>query len=152
MYQCGNGYLMNNSDYIDGNEELYRRIILNERNTKTPPHYSVKASGEIKIESAAFLGGQKPSVDRAKLKHFKPEDTKEHPTDGIISVITKGVRAISIQDYTTDVKHKPTCDNKAHSEIVLKSNRNGVSRRALSNLRRALADIAVCKITPTAVK
>ena len=143
---------MNNSEYIDGDEELYRRIILNERNDKTPDHYIVKASGEIKIESAAFLGGNRPSVDRAKLKHFKPEDTKDHPTDGIISVITEDVRSISIQDYTTDVKHKPTCNNEAHSEIVLKSNRNGVSKRALSNLRRALADIAVCKIKPAAAK
>lgn len=146
---------MNNPDYIDNDEELYRRIELNELNTKTPPHYIVKASGEIKIESAAFLGGERPSVDRAKLK-CKPEDTKKNVTDGIISVTAEDVRTISIQDYTTDVEHVPLENNDAHSEIVLNSNRDGISnsrkRRALSDLRRGLADIAMCKIKPTAVK
>ena len=142
---------MNNPDYIDNDEELYRRIELNELNTKTPPHYIEKASGEIKIESTAFLGGERPSVDRAKLRS-KPEDTKKNVTDGIISVTAEDVRSISIQDYTTDVEHAPLENNVAHSEIFLNSNRNGVSKGALSKLRRALADIAVCKIKPTAVK
>ena len=142
---------MNNPDYIDNDEELYRRIELNELNTKTPPHYIEKASGEIKIESTAFLGGERPSVDRAKLRS-KPEDTKKNVTDGIISVTAEDVRSISIQDYTTDVEHAPLENNVAYSEIVLNSNRNGVSKGALSKLRRALADIAVCKIKPTAVK
>lgn len=146
---------MNNPDYIDNDEELYRRIELNELNTKTPPHYIVKASGEIKIESAAFLGGERPSVDRAKLQD-KPEDSKKNVTDGIISVTAEDVRAISIQDYTTDVEHVPLENNDAHSEIVLNSNRDGISnsrkRRAHSYLRRGLADIAVCKIKPTAYR
>jgi hypothetical protein len=142
---------MNNPDCIDNDEELYRRIELNELNTKTPPHYIVKASGEIKIESAAFLGGERPSVNRAKLK-CKPEDTKKNVTDGIISVTAEDVRSISIQDYTTDVEHVPLENNDAHSEIVLNSNRNGVSKGAFSKFRRGLADIAVCKIKPTAVK
>ena len=142
---------MNNPDYIDNDEELYRRIEQNELNTKTPSHYIVKASGEIKIESAAFLGGERPSVNRAKLK-CKPEDTKKNVTDGIISVTAEDVRSISIQDYTTDVEHVPLENNDAHSEIVLNSNRNGVSKGALSKLRRGLADIAVCKIKPIAVK
>ena len=147
---------MNNPDYIDNDEELYRRIELNELNTKTPRHYIVKASGEIKIESAAFLGGERPSVDRAKLKCFKPEKTKKDVTDGIVSIIAENIRSISIQDYTVDVKHEPIDGNQAHSEIIISPNRDGISnsrkRRALSDLRRGLADIAVCIIKPTAVK
>lgn len=147
---------MNNPDYIENDEELYRRIELNELNTKTPPHYTIKASGEIKIESAAFLGGERPSVDRAKLKCFKPEKTKKNVTDGIISIIAEDVRSISIQDYTVCVEYKPIDGNKAHSEIIISPNRDGISnsrrKSALSDLRRGLAHIAVCKIKPAAVK
>lgn len=147
---------MNNPDFIDNDEELYRRIELNEKNTKTPPHYSVKMSGEIKIGSAAFLGGERPSVDRAKLKCFKPEKTKKNDTDGIISIIAEDVRSIFIQDYTVVVKHKPIESNKAHSEIIIRPNcddiTNSKKKRAFSNLRRGLADRAICKIKPIAVK
>ncbi len=97
---------MNEADYIDNDEELYRRFESNELNTKTPPHYIVKASGEILIQSTAFLGGERPSVDRAKLRS-KPEDSKKNDTDGILSVITEDVRLISIQDFTVDVKYEP---------------------------------------------
>ena len=121
---------------------------------KHPPHYIVKASGEIKLQSAAFLGGERPSVDRAKLRS-KPKDTKENDTDGILSVITEDVRSISIQDFTVDVKYEPFDDNKAHSEIIIIPNRDGISnsrkKGALSDLRRGLADIAVCEIKPNPV-
>ena len=144
---------MNNSDYVDDTEGLYRRILPNKLNTKTPPHYIVKASGEIKIESAAFLGGERVSVDRAKLNDFNPDATKECCTDGIISVIAEDIRSIIIQDHTTDIEYKPINGNKAHSEIIISPNRDGISnsrkREALSDLRRGLANIAVCKIKPT---
>ena len=70
---------MNDPEHIENGEELYRRFESNEFNTKTPPQYIVKASGDIKFQSAAFLGGERPSVDRSKLR-FKPEETKKKMT------------------------------------------------------------------------
>lgn len=118
---------MNDPDNIDNDEELYRWFVSNELNTKTPPHYTVKTSGEVKIQFGAFLGGERPSVDRAKLRS-KPEDTKKNVTDGILSVITEDVRSLSIQDFMVDVKYEPNDDNKAHSEIILSPNRDGLSK------------------------
>ena len=70
-------------------------------------------------------------------------------------MITEDVRSISIRDFTVDVKYEPINDNKAHSEINIIPDHDGISnsrkKGALSDLRRGLADIAVCKIKPNPV-
>lgn len=139
---------MDRIDNLDDDEKLYRWITLNKLNKKTPPHYIEKPSGEIDIQPEAFLGGERPSVDVARINCFKPEKTKKYPTDGIISFTVKDVRSISIRDYTTNVEHVPLPDNNAHAEIVLVSDRKNIPRSVRSNLRRGLASKAVCEIKP----
>ena len=140
---------MDKIDNLDNDEKLYRWIILNELNEKTPPHYIEEPSGEIDIQPEAFLGGERLSVDIARINCFKPEKTKRYPTDGIICFTVKDVRSISIRDYTTNVEHEPLPNNKAHAEIVLESDSKNVTRSARKKLRRGLASKAVCKIKPS---
>ena len=42
----------------------------------TPQHYIERQSGEIEIQPEAFSGGERPSVDIAKINCFKPKKTK----------------------------------------------------------------------------
>ena len=139
---------MNNPIYVDKSEELYRRISSNKFNTKTPDQYIVEPSGKITITSSAFLGGEKPSVNRAKLTGFKPECTKKNSTDGVISIKAADIKAIKIRDYTADVEITPSDDNPAHAEIVLTPEPENMTRSLLSNLRDALARKATCIVNP----
>ena len=141
--------MKNNSKYVDESELLYRYIRSNQENPYVN-HYTVEESGNILIDRAAFSGGQKPSVNRAKLTCC-PEDTKERPSDGVISICAKDVKAISFPDYpdyTVDVKISPEKNNIAHAEIVLLPEQNRMSRSVSRLFRKSLADISVCIVKP----
>ena len=140
---------MDKIDNLDDDEYLYRWVILNELNTKTPPHYIELPSGEIDILPEAFIGGERPSVDIAWINCYKPKKTKRCCSDGVIGFTVKDVKSISIPDYTTNVEHKPLPNNKAHAEIVMETNRKKVSKGARSKFRRELAYKAVCEIKPS---
>ena len=107
----------------------------------------VEASGNIRITSPAFLGGDRPSVDRAK-KLTKPECTKRNPTDGVLSIKAADIKTIEIRNYTADVEVTPLDCNPAHAEIVLIPEPEKITRSILSGLRDALARKATCKIDP----
>lgn len=139
--------LMNNPTYVDKSEELYRRILSNKCNTKTPDQYIVEPSGNIRIKSPAFLGGNRPSVDRAK-KLTKPECTKCEPTDGVVSIKAADIKPIKIRNYTADVEITPLDCNPAHAEIVLIPEPEKMTKRILSGLRDALARKATCILKP----
>lgn len=141
--------MKNNSKYVDKSELLYRYIRSNKVNTN-PKHYTVEESGNILIDRAAFSGGVKPSVNRAKLTRC-PKDTKDKTSDGVIGIWTKDVKAISLPDYpnyTVDVEITPEKKNKAHAEIVLLPEQNRMSRSVSRLFRKSLADISVCIIKP----
>lgn len=142
---------MTNPTYTDKSELLYRRISSN-KFSKTPDQYIVDPfdNDNITITSCAFLGGKKPSVDRAKLIGFNPKITRDRgePTDGVISITTKAVETIEIRHYTGAVKIKPEPDNDAHAEIVLIPKPDNMTKGLLSDLRDALARRATCIIKP----
>ena len=74
-------------DIVEDDEMLYRRI-------PTGCHYTV-ANGKVQFSTSAFNSPElKPSVDRAKLRE-SARQTKIDPTDGVASLITVGVRAIT---------------------------------------------------------
>ena len=143
---------MNNSKYIDGSELLYRFFLSNEKNPNEP-HYDKDELDNILIDRAAFSGGVKPSVNRAKLE-LCPINTKESPSDGVIGIWTKDIEDITLPDYPdyiVKVKKSPKKDKAAHAEIVLLSEKEEVDRmpRGLSRqFRNLLAEISVCLIKP----
>ena len=141
--------MKNNPKYVDECEELHRHIRSNKENPNVN-HYTVEESDNILIDRAAFSGGQKPSVNRAKLTRC-PKDTKERPSDGVISICAKDVKAIILPDYpnyTVDVEITPEKKNKAHAEIVLLPEQNRMSRSVSRLFRKSLADISVCIVKP----
>lgn len=145
--------------YVEKSELLYRRILSNKCNKKTPPQYTVEDSENIRITSAAFLGGEKPSVYRQKLVG-KPECIDRKPTEGIISIKAVDIKAIKYGDYTADVEITPSDDNPAHAEIVFTPEPIPVEgklsktkiRDMQSDLRDDLARKATCVIKPNPLK
>lgn len=74
-------------DQVGDDEELYRRV-------PHDPSFFTNVDGRLRISSSAFNDpGQKPSVDRAKLR-AGPHETKKHLTDGIVLLAANEVRAI----------------------------------------------------------
>jgi len=138
---------MNNPTYVDKSEVLYRRISSNKCNKKTPPQYTVEDSGNIRVRSEAFLGGEKPSVYRQKLVG-KPECVDKKSTDGVISIKAVDIKAIRIREHAGDVEITPLPDNPAHAEIVLVPQPCKMTRSLLSHLRDALAREATCIVEP----
>lgn len=155
---------INNVTYADESELLYRRILSNKCNNKTPDHYIVsKSSGEVRITKYAFMGGKKPSVYRAHLIEFDPKRVKTKCTNGIISLETKAVKTIKFGDYTANVQVALQGDNSphpeidhAHAEIVFVPElipKEGVLSKSQirdmrSRLRDALRREATCLIEP----
>ena len=140
--------MKNNPKYVDECEELHRHIRSNKEIPK-PHHYTVEEPDNILIDRAAFSSGN-PSVNRAKLTRY-PEDTKERPSDGVISIWAKDIKAIRLPDYpdcTVDVEITPEKKNKAHAEIVLLPKRSKMSKSLSRLFRKSLADISVCIVKP----
>ncbi len=140
---------MNKYDFVRNDEELYR-------------HYSYDSETKTKINNKAFLDrNDEPSVDRAKLRGFKPASSKrpDRDTDGIVSLIAGEIRGIQIDNHTVDVIYDPLPENPerslpenpAHSLIIVtpkcdlsKSKR----KQAFSTLRRSLVLLSTVKLVP----
>ena len=140
--------MKNNSKYVDEIELLYRYFRSNEDNPNVK-HYTKEESDNILIDRAAFSSGN-PSVNRAKLTRC-PKDVKDKPSDGVMGIWTKDVKAIRLpdyQNYTVNVKITPDENNIAHAEIVLLPEQDRISRRVSRLFRKMLADISVCIIEP----
>jgi hypothetical protein len=141
---------MNKIDNLEDTECLYRWILSNTYNNKTPPHYTRDPStGDIDIHSEAFLGGKRPSVDIASINCYKPKKTKSSNTDGVVGFTVKDVKSIEIRGgRIPSVCHEPLPENKAHAEIKLDTDDDNVNKGALSDLRRGLAKRSVVKLEP----
>ena len=133
---------MNKDDFIENDEELYRR-------------YSYDSETKVKINSKAFFDrDRQPSVDRAKLRDFQPTLSKWCDTDGIVSLIAGEVRGILIENHTVDVIYAPILEdpkNLAHSLITIKSKVNvskSKQKEAFNTLRRSLVLHSTVKIEP----
>lgn len=133
---------MNKDDFIEDDEELYRR-------------YSYDSETKGKINSKAFFDrDRQPSVDRAKLRDFQPALSKWCDTDGVVSLIAGEVRGILIENHTIDVIYAPILEdpkNLAHSLITIKPKGNvskSKQKEAFSTLRRSLVLLSTVKIEP----
>jgi len=136
---------------VDDGEDLIRRIPA-DSNCYDSSH------GALRLSSTAFNDRERmPSVDRRRMK-ASLDDCKNHPTDGLLLLITNEVRAISLAQ--TDQKGKPTSDlhkidvihrpieagdagglpaNEAHSQV---ESTPALSESRFKKLKEALARIA----------
>ena len=145
---------MNKNDSVQDNEELYRSV--RSRNRESADKEYIIKKGRLIILPAAFRDRYKqPSVDRAKLRDFKPTLSKLSETDGIVSLIAGEVRKIGkvetkVQNgdpvpHAVDVIPDPTPDNPAHSQIVVRPDFFGSKNKqknAFKLLQIALAKLA----------
>ena len=139
-------------DYVSDEEELYRNV----RGEGADEYYYDEATGDLVIESKAFLDPRKePSVDRAKLRNFDPEQSRLNEENGIVTLITREVRHIGDVETNDDrgkqVKHAVDVSpdrisgNEAHALIVVEPDFFGTEskkNRAFKLLRKALARLA----------
>ena len=139
-------------DRVSDEERLYRNV----RGKGSDEFFYDPATGHLTIESKAFLDQQKePSVDRAKLRNFDPEQSKLREGNGIVTLITQEVRQIgdvvTVDDkgsqfsHAVDVNAAPLPENKAHALIVVEPDflgSGGKQKAAFKLLRKALARLA----------
>ena len=135
---------MDNNNFIRDEEELYRSV----RGELEYDEYSVNDAGKFIIQPAAFRDRHKqPSVDRAALRNYNPSLSKLSDTDGIVSLMTGEVRALSqeLADHTIDVIYNPTSKNPAHSKITMTPKchiSKSREKKAFKSLQKALARLA----------
>jgi hypothetical protein len=139
-------------DRVSDEERLYRNV----RGKGSDEFFYDPATGHLTIESKAFLDQQKePSVDRAKLRNFDPEQSRLKEENGIVTLITQEVRqmgdVVTVDDkgsqfsHAVDVNAASISGNKAHALIVVEPKFFGsVSKQkaAFKLLRKALARLA----------
>lgn len=129
---------MASEDRVSDDEVLYRRV------PDIPGGFHKPISGgELRATSGAFGDRQKqPSVDRAKLRDNKPENSKRKPRDCIVSFTAGEVRSIEGFGQKIDVVPAPNPsddpDNSAHALIVA----DHLSRNQFDSFKQALAGIA----------
>lgn len=139
--------------YVDDDEEVYRSVrgALN-----YDEYYYDENDGSLQIGPNAFRDRYKhPSVDRAKLKDFNPHLAKQSESDGIVTLLTKKVRAIGhvftkteqgeVVQHSVDVKPDQKHDNEAHALVVVTPEFFGSptkQKNAFKLLRISLAKIA----------
>ena len=100
---------MNKNDIVQDDEVLYRSV-RGELNNE----YSYDDTNKLVISSQAFRDrNKKPSVDRAKLRAFDPSLSKLSDRDGIVSLMTRDVRAIG------EVKTKTQDEGVVHAVDVM---------------------------------
>jgi hypothetical protein len=135
---------------IADDEILYRRVL-----GKDIP----VVEGERRLSSQAFTDRHKePSVDRAKLRNYRPELTQLNPTCAVFSVTARQVREIELPLRTADgqevmvrpfdVRPEPEHTNPSHAVIyaVLPEFKG---RNGFDKLLKELRKIAVPVILPT---
>ena len=139
-------------DPVSDEEELYRNV----RGKGSDEYYYDETTGDLVIESKAFLDPQRePSVDRAKLRNFNPEQSRLSEENGIVTLISQEVRQIGDVvtsddkgrqvNYAVDVSAAKIPGNKAHALIVVEPNFFGSESkksRTFKLLRKALARLA----------
>jgi hypothetical protein len=143
--------MVSDSDFVDNDEVLYRRIPSRLRFDQ--PLYILREDGTIKISSMAFLSRDfRISVDRAKLHDNNPRETQENDDDGVVSLLAKDVRNIAglirksdegnnVQ-FKVEVEPVPLSDNKAHAEIYAIPAFEYDSRKIFRKLCERLAQLA----------
>ncbi len=141
-------------DYVSDEEQLYRNV----RGNLVYDEYSYDlTTGDVTFLPQAFKDREKePSVDRAKLKDFDPEQSRISADNGIVTLITQELRQIgdvrTLDDKGSPVKHAVdvTADpipkkNEAHARIVVEPKVLGSEskkKKAFRLLRIALARLA----------
>ncbi len=142
---------MGENDFVEDEEELYRNV----RGALESEEYSYDDTGELLIQPGAFRDpGKQPSVDRAKFIGYSPSDALLHPSNGIVSLLAKDVRAIADVVTTTkdtrvkhnvDVVYDPIPKRPSHSVITVSPDffdSNTKQRKAFKSLQKALARVA----------
>jgi len=140
-------------DHVSDDEELYRNV----RGKLTEDEYFHDThTGQLIITAQAFRDRKKePSVDRAKLRDFNPEQSRMSGS-GIVSLVTQDVRHIGTVKtndpdektvkHAVDVKPAPIpSENEAHALITVNPEFFGSENKqtkAFSLLRKALATLA----------
>ena len=72
-------------DCVSDQEELYRNV----RGEGADEYFYDPTTGRLIIESKAFLDRDtEPSVDRAQLKNFDPEQSRIRGKDGVVTLLT----------------------------------------------------------------
>ena len=111
---------------VDDSEKLFRRV-------PTDGDYLKQTEAGWRVSSSAFgdKGSRTPSVDRAELCNDDPTHTQSKPSDGVVVLIAREVRAIAptgrslvggeavpkMIRYKIDVIHRPLLENQAHAQI-----------------------------------
>ena len=140
------------TDCVSDEEKLYRNV----RGNLEYEEYSYDTTGRLTFLPKAFQDPEKePSVDRAKLRNFDPEQSRLKEENGIVTLITKEVRQIgdvkTNDDKGKQIKHAvdvspdPIPGNKAHALIVVEPKFLGTEskkNRSFKLLRKALARLA----------
>jgi hypothetical protein len=139
-------------NYVEDEEELYRSV----RADPQYDEYTYNDDGELIISYKAFQDrNREPSVDRAELRAFRPEDSKRGEKDGIVSLITQEVRGIGQVvtrvsekeniSHAVDVIPRPIEDNESHAQVEVEPNFFGSDNKqnkAFKLLRKSLARLA----------
>jgi hypothetical protein len=134
---------------LTDSELVYRRVLPDHN------HWSVTPDGEFRISSSAFYDKvEEPSVDRALIcaKHGGTAHTQQQPSNGVLELPVKKVRAISSSKFplSVDVKSDPcpAADptNAAHCLIVHQSEL--ATRAPGKRVREGLALVAKWKRMP----
>jgi len=128
---------------VKDDEILYRRVQAGKNRKVSQP------DGTFRLSSQAFGDpNYRPSVNRAELCGNDPGKVQLDSTDGVVSLVTRDVRAIDsviqydkdrpIQSYNIDVEHVPELNNFAHAEIFMSptTRSQGVFRRLQERLAR----------------
>jgi hypothetical protein len=134
--------------HVDDAELLYRAVRANSDEYRTE-------GGALRITVTAFNDREyKPSVDRSAICS-NAEAARRSSTDGVTSLVTQEVRAISTVavdaptgriDYKVDVMHRPVVkseseprDNPAHCQVECAPD---ITRTHYRRLKEALAILA----------
>lgn len=139
-------------DRVSDEEHLYRNV----RGKESEECFPDPDTGRLIVASKAFLDKQKqPSVDRAKLRNFDPEQSRIEEENGIVTLVTQQVRQIGdvvtndndggTVNHAVDVTADPIPKNEAHARIVVEPKFFGSKSKkdkAFKLLRIALARLA----------
>lgn len=138
---------------VSTEEQLYRNV----RGEGADEYfYDHPTTGHLIIDSKAFLDRDKePSVDRAQLKNFDPEQSRIRGKNGVVTLLTQKVRQIGDVvtnddegrkvNHAVDVRADPTPQNETHARIVVEPKFfgfDGKKNKAFRLLRIALARLA----------
>ena len=106
--------------------EVVRRAVRDD-----PTHFGCDEHGVLTyLGQSAFNDRDKtPSVDRASLLHAGPQAARRLESDGVVSLLTRDVRAIAglvtndhrgrpQHSHGVDVVHRPESDNYAHALVT----------------------------------